>query len=57
MDLLLGMCFWGMNVPEWFVNLSFIISIYLMFTILFGYSPLYRLFSFSTIESNIDEEE
>ena len=57
MDLLLGMCLWGMNVPDWFSNLSFIVSIYLVFTILFGYSPIYRLFDFNTLESKSEEEE
>lgn len=50
MDLLLGMCYWGMNVPEWFVNTSFILSIYLVITMIVGYSPLYHLFGFSTLE-------
>lgn len=50
MDLLLGMCFWGMKVPEWFVNTSFVISLYLVFTMIFAYSPLYQLFDFNTKE-------
>lgn len=53
MDLLLGMSLWGMNVPAWFTNFSFILSIYLIITIIFGYSPLYHIFDFSTKEDKI----
>ena len=50
MDLLLGMCFWGMNVPAWFANFSFILSLYLIFTMISGYSPIYKLIGLSTVE-------
>jgi len=52
MDLLLGMCFLGMNVPDWFANLSFIASFYLIVTIIFAYSPLYHIFDFATLEES-----
>lgn len=50
MDLLLGMCLWGMNVPQWFANFSFVLSIYLVFTMITGYSPIYTILKFSTLE-------
>ena len=56
MDLVLGMCLWGMNVPNWLANFSFILSIYIVFTILFGYSPLYHAFNFSTREEKLSEK-
>ena len=54
MDLLLGMCLWGMNVPGWMANASFIISIYLVFTMIFAFSPIYMLFRFSTLEEQAE---
>lgn len=56
MDLLLGMCLWGMQVPSWFANFSFIISIYIVFTILFGYSPIYQIFDFTTREDGSENK-
>lgn len=50
MDLLLGMSLWGLDVPMWFANTSFILSGYLVFTMLFAYSPLYAVIGFSTLE-------
>ncbi|MGA0283529.1 MAG: YgaP family membrane protein [Saprospiraceae bacterium] len=54
MDLLLGMCLWGMNVPLWFANFSFVFSIYLVFTMITGYSPIYMLLKFSTLEEKTE---
>jgi len=54
MDLLLGMCLWGMNVPIWFANFSFVLSAYLVFTMITGYSPIYALLNFSTLEEKTE---
>lgn len=59
MDLILGFTLIGNEIPPFLSNLCFIIAIYLGFTVLFGLSPLYRLFKFSTIEQSdsMSEEE
>jgi len=53
MDLLLGMCLWGLTVPLWVANISFIVSIYLIITIIFAYSPIYHLLKYDTKEEKI----
>jgi hypothetical protein len=50
MDLLLGMCLWGMNVPILVATVSFVLSLYLIATIVVGYDPLYHIVDFDTRE-------
>lgn len=54
MDLLLGMCLWGMNVPVWISNTSFIVSAYLVLTMILAYSPIYHIFGFSTRDNALN---
>ena len=49
-DLLLGISLMGMDVPAFLANAAFVLSIGLVITIIFGYSPLYHLLGLSTIK-------
>lgn len=50
MDLLLGLSYLGMEIPPQILGISFIVSLYLIFTFIIGYSPLYHLFGIKTIQ-------
>jgi hypothetical protein len=49
-DLLLGVSLMGMDIPNYLANTAFVISIGLVITIIFGYSPIYHLLGLSTIK-------
>ena len=51
MDLLLGASYYGISLPLFWANLTFIISLGLIFTILIPYSPIYHLLGISTREN------
>jgi hypothetical protein len=47
-DMLLGVSFLGFEIPEIFHMISFVLSIYLLFTIITGYSIFYQILGIST---------
>ena len=50
MDLLLGISFLGIEIPPIYGTWAFIISVLLIWSIVTGYSLVYRMFGLSTVE-------
>ena len=47
-DLLLSLSLVGLEIPETYATIIFIVSIILVLTVLIGYSPIYHLLGIST---------
>ena len=54
-DLLLGVSYLGADIPPVYANIAFVVSLLLILSIVFGYSLIYQLFGFSTIEEKTEE--
>ena len=48
MDFLLGFSLSGIDLSPWLANACFMLSMYLLLTMLAAYSPLYYLFGWDT---------
>ena len=53
-DLLLGVSYLGLEVPSFVANTTFVFSLFLLLSLIIGYSPLYHLFGLSTVDTKQD---
>lgn len=52
-DLLIGASFMGFETPLWAAAIAFFLSLSLIFTVITGYSVLYRLLGISTRDKDL----
>ncbi len=50
MDFLMGYYLFGAEIPVWLTQVFLVLSLGLFITVIFGYSPLYHLFKYDTLE-------
>ncbi len=48
MDIMMGLSLAGIEMPQYLANTAFMISFYLVVTLIAGYSPLYHLLGLNT---------
>ena len=48
-DLLLGASFMGFDIPPMIAYIAFPLAVYLLITVIFGYSPLYSILKLNTV--------
>ena len=53
-DFLIGSAYMGFDIPAVLSNVGFILAIILAISIVFGYSPIYHLFGWSTRDKKDD---
>lgn len=52
-DLLLGFSFLGFDIPFAYANLAFILAIIIALPMIFGYSLIYQIMAWSSLEKEL----
>ena len=55
-DFLVGMSYWAVETYPILAGIAFLTSLIVLLTVIFGYSPVYHIFGFST-KAKIPKDE